>query len=100
MRTIRSMTGNLDTLLSLKKEEERFRLLIEHALDIVTILDSRGIVQYESPSLERHFGWKPAELVGKNAFDFIHPKDVKAVQAKFARLLSAPQGSISAEFRF
>ena len=59
----------------LKRSEAHFRALIEQALDIVTVLSPDGIVQYQSPSLERIMGWRPEERIGHHAFEFIHPDD-------------------------
>ena len=59
----------------LAESEGRFRALIEGTSDIITVLDERGVIRFESPSLERVMGWAPAEMVGKSALDFIHPDD-------------------------
>ena len=60
-----------------------FRSLIENASDIISILEPTGKIRYESPSLERVLGYKPEELVGSNAFEFIHPEDVGLIQERF-----------------
>jgi PAS domain S-box-containing protein len=64
---------------ALRRSEEHFRSLIEHSSDIITIISRDGTITYESPSLERVLGFKPEELIGRNAFDWIHPQDVPAV---------------------
>ena len=60
----------------LRRREEHFRSLIEHAADIITILELDGTIRYESPSAERALGWKPEELIGRNAFELVHPDDL------------------------
>jgi PAS domain S-box-containing protein len=64
---------------ALRRSEEHFRSLIEHASDVITIISRNGTISYESPSLERVLGYKPEELVGQNAFQLIHPADVPVV---------------------
>ena len=63
----------------LKDSERRFRTLIEGSLDVLTVLRPDGEILYESPALERVLGYKPDDLTGKNAFDYIHPDDLPAV---------------------
>jgi len=55
--------------------EARFRALVEHGLDLIAILDEHGIHRYASPSYEAILGYTPQEMLGTNAFDFVHPED-------------------------
>jgi PAS domain S-box-containing protein len=69
----------------LSRSEERFRALAQHASDIVTLLEADGIIRYQSPSVERILGYQPEEMLGKNAFDYVHPEDLARVQSKSFR---------------
>jgi nitrogen fixation negative regulator NifL len=80
--------------------EVHFRSLIENASDIITIMEANGSIRYESPSLERILGYKPEELVGRNAFEFIHTDDVAQMQRIFTECLVRPGSVDSGEFRF
>ena len=76
----------------LAKAEEYFRSLIENVSDLITILDSSGIIRYESPMVQTLFGYAPEELIGQNVFDLIHPDDLNYVKEQFANILSqSPQ---------
>src|SRR5262245_9024469 len=79
--------------------EERFQQLIEHSSDIITILDGQGIIRFESPSVERVLGYTPKELLGRRAFDLIHPDDVGKVLALFSQQRAVPGVAPSIEFR-
>lgn len=68
---------------ALERSEQHFRSLIENALDIITILNSDGIIRYESPAIERVLGYKPEELVGQDVFDFVHSTDLPDVMKTF-----------------
>ena len=68
----------------LRRSEERFRALVQHASVVVTILEADGTITYESPAVERVLGYRPEELVGTNAFDRVHPDDFDGVSRVFA----------------
>src|SRR5437763_11492703 len=66
-----------------------FRLLTENSLDIISILEPDGTIRYESPSVARILGYQPEELVGRSAFEFIHPDDLADVAKAFQRLVTS-----------
>ena len=97
----RAHTEMLDLLSgSACQTDSHFRSLIENASDIITILEADGRIRYESPSLERILGYKPEELIGRSAFEFIHPDDVVRIQKIFTECLMRPGSVDSGEFRF
>ncbi|MGH7496809.1 MAG: PAS domain S-box protein [bacterium] len=85
---------------ALRHSEEYFRSLIEHASDIITIVNMDGTIRYESPSVERLLGYRPEELVGQLAFDFVHPDDRPQVVKTFNDAIQNPGSTRSAEFCF
>lgn len=85
---------------TLRLKEELFRSLIENALDTITILNRDGTISYQSPSVERVLGYKAEELIGKIAFEFIHPEDLPGVISSFNQLIENPGSAQSTEFRF
>jgi len=74
----------------IKESEARFRALIEHASDIVAVLDKGGVLTYMSPSAQHVLGYAPAEMVGKSLFDFVPDEQVPAVSAITTALLEHP----------
>ncbi len=85
---------------ALVRSEKLFRALSENALDIVTILNQEGVYLYNSPSITRMLGYQPEELVGQNAFTFIHPEDVAGAQEAFRKAMMEPKVTVTAAFRF
>ncbi len=62
----------------------RYRALIEHAYEVVLLLDRDNAILYASPSVERVLGYAPRELVGRNSLDLIHPDHLPAATDRFA----------------
>lgn len=57
-------------------DEVRFRTLVEHAADIVGLLNADGTVRYVSQAIERVLGYAPATIIGRSAFTLVHPDDL------------------------
>jgi diguanylate cyclase (GGDEF)-like protein/PAS domain S-box-containing protein len=47
-----------------RSSEARFRSLVQHAHDLITVLDSSSTVIYQSPSIEGALGYTPEEVLG------------------------------------
>ncbi|MEQ9619353.1 MAG: diguanylate cyclase [Deltaproteobacteria bacterium] len=84
---------------ALKRTEERFRMMIENALDLITILNIDGTMSYVSPSHKNLIGYDDKELLGKRIFDFIHPEDLPRVMDIFTQGLQSGGTLYSVEFR-
>ena len=83
--------------------ESQFQSLIETALDIVAILNHDEMIRYLSPSVLRITGYSPKELIGQNAFSFMHEKDGKQQFEVFEAVVSdtaRATKSASHSFRF
>ncbi|HEX9142062.1 MAG TPA: EAL domain-containing protein [Gaiellaceae bacterium] len=48
-----------------RQGEARFRSLVAHASDLITVLDAEGVVTYQSPSIERVLGYRSHEVEGR-----------------------------------
>jgi PAS domain S-box-containing protein len=55
--------------------ENRFRSLVEHSSDLITITDAGGRILYVSPSVKRLLGIEPEEQLGGGVLDHVHPED-------------------------
>ncbi len=84
----------------LRQREEHFRSLTENSSDIITVLNTDGIIRYESPSVERILGYQASELIGKSAFDYLHPDDRPRIVGIIRRLARETGRVELVEFRF
>jgi len=75
-----------------RRMDELFRALIENVVDVITIIDAEGVIRYHSPSLEPVLGYKPAELIGVNIVELLHPDDVPKVNAAI-KAAAPPNGT-------
>ena len=48
-----------------QKSEARFRSLVAHSSDLITVLDRNGTVTYQSPSIERLLGYDVEDVEGQ-----------------------------------
>ncbi|MCU1599941.1 MAG: hypothetical protein JWO22_650, partial [Frankiales bacterium] len=65
--------------------ETRFRSLAQNSSDVLTLVDSEGVVSYQSPAVQRVFGLAAGALVGSVVDDWVHPDDLP----RFAAALHA-----------
>jgi two-component system cell cycle sensor histidine kinase/response regulator CckA len=79
VRSMRYAAERWRAVEALERREEHYRSLIEHSLDLISILNVDGTIRYVSPSHERVLGYPSAELVGRNVYDFVHADDIASV---------------------
>ena len=84
---------------ALRKSEERFRSMIENALDGIAVLDSYGTITYEAPSNNRIFGYGSQRSGVLSLFDQIHPEDQERIVEDFATVLKEPNNVFTASYR-
>jgi PAS domain S-box-containing protein len=74
-------------------------VLIEQGFDMVAVLDRRGVYTYVGGATERILGYRPEEMLGQQALDFVHPDDLPEIQASLAGLCTQSVLTMP-EFRF
>ncbi|MBA7500083.1 hypothetical protein ES704_02836 [subsurface metagenome] len=67
---------------------EQYRYLINNILDVIVEIDSDGTFIYCSPQTFKLFGFQPEELLGLNAFNFIHPEDLPKIIKKLEEAIN------------
>jgi len=87
-----------ETIETLKRSEEFFRSIIQHATDIVIVVNKIGEITYVSPSIEYLLGYTPEMLIGKSAYDYIAKVDIPRAIYDFGRAVLTNNIVISNSF--
>ena len=84
---------------TVRAAERRYRSVVEHASDLVAVLDSDGHFSYASPASERILGIAPAELTGTDPLDLVHPEDLPRAQEMLADMRRSPDRLVATQLR-
>lgn len=60
-----------------------FQLLVENVADVIVCGDASRRRTYVSPSCREVLGYEPEEMLGKHAYELLHPDDIGRVDAAF-----------------
>jgi PAS domain S-box-containing protein len=86
---------------TLEDNEDRFRLLVQNASDIITVFDADATISYESPAIESVLGYSSEERVGKNINHdgIVHPDDKSLKMGLLKKAIERPRENVYGEFR-
>ena len=82
-----------------QKGELRFRALVQHSSDVITVLDCDTTILYQSPAVVRVFGYEQDRLLGERLIDLVHPDDTSKVTSFIARVSQASNVTDPVEWR-
>ena len=71
---------------SLEASEEKYRAVVENALDGILVLQD-GVIRFANRRVEKGTGFSIEELLGRRFDDFIHPEDREMVRDYYTRRL-------------
>jgi diguanylate cyclase (GGDEF)-like protein/PAS domain S-box-containing protein len=69
--------------------ERRFRALVDNGDDVIIVTDRDGVIQEMSDSVNHVLGSSAEGQLGRKVTDLVHPDEVIAAEAEFARVLSS-----------
>jgi PAS domain S-box-containing protein len=83
----RDITESKRTEGALNREKEERQRIFETSQDLILVTDGFGTFVQVSPSSMTILGYRPEEMVGHTAVNFIHPDDLEATrnEMRFAR---------------
>jgi PAS domain S-box-containing protein len=77
----------------------RYATLLEGSRGLITVLDTEGVVQYQSPSVERVLGLARSTVEGSDVLEHVHREDREAVAEALNSLVEGRESAPSFEFR-
>ena len=96
---VEDITAHRRAKRALRASEERFRALVQHSTDTITVLDEKGVIQFQSPSVLQNLGYEPEQTIGLNVTDLVHPEDRERVARLFHHVHHRNGEFGSVEFR-
>jgi diguanylate cyclase (GGDEF)-like protein/PAS domain S-box-containing protein len=79
--------------------DARLAALVQHASDVLIVINAEGVVRYVSGSVTRIMGYTPAEVIDTLRPDLVHPEDLPVVQRHMATVLSTTGATPPLEVR-
>jgi len=97
---IQDITQQRQAAEELRQSEAFKEKMVSHIGDVITVIDREGINRFKSPNIERWFGWKPEEVLGRPALENIHPDDIERTTAVLEKLRDTPGALETVECRY
>nr|WP_242464476.1 PAS domain S-box protein [Halorhodospira abdelmalekii] len=93
LRVIGEIIGNtihrIEARRELARREEKYRLLADNVNDVIWEFDLDLNHTYVSPSLEKLFGYRPEEVIGRSAHPFLTDESARIAQHLLTESLAA-----------
>jgi diguanylate cyclase (GGDEF)-like protein/PAS domain S-box-containing protein len=70
--------------------EARFRSMVQHSSDVISIIGGDGTLQFVSPAVGRVFSWHAGSLTGRELSTLIHPDDIGDARTFLQGLAETP----------
>ena len=99
LSTARDITTQKRAEEALRHTESRFRAVVEHSWNGITLIDRQNKVIYSSPSNERIIGYSQQERTGRSSMELIHPDDVSRVEQQLRYVAQKPGAFQQVEYR-
>jgi len=87
-------TGELKSVKELEKSEEKFRMLIDTANDLIFILNGFGYFSMVNKNGSLALGYSPGDMIGKHFLEYIEPEDAGKIAEAFQKIISSDNVTI------
>jgi PAS domain S-box-containing protein len=98
VRAVRYASDRERVRQQLIRSREYFQSLIEQARDLITVVDDRGVILYQSPSSAFVLGLQPESVVDHSMFDFVIDDDIQRAKALLAAAFDGNEDASTGEF--
>jgi len=67
-------------------DDRLFRELVDLTADSITVVDGDGVIVFANAALERLFGRRVGDRIGRSVLEFVHPDDRSRAEAALGRV--------------
>ncbi len=85
---VRALSARSSHELALAASESQHRAIVEEQTELISLARPDGTLVYANPAYGRHFGRRPADLVGVSMYKFIDAADRAIVRDRVACVMS------------
>ena len=85
--------------LTLAEQEQWFRSLVQNSSDVVTVVDPRGVIRYQTPSVKRVFGYEPESLQGQLIDTLVPPGEASRLHDALRHAVAQPGSTTELEVK-
>jgi PAS domain S-box-containing protein len=94
---IQDVTDRKISELKFLESQKKFQALVETTNDFIWEMDLQGVYTYCSPQMEKLWGLKPEEMLGKTPFDLVPPEDREQAVKGFSALSASSSPILNIE---
>jgi two-component system sporulation sensor kinase A len=89
---VRNVTENVDREIKLKESEEKYRVIVESAKDVIAVLGPDGRVSFVNRVSAEALGLLPEQIIGENLRRLISPEEADTIMRILDRCFHAGRG--------
>ncbi len=84
----------------LLESEIKQKAMIANISDVISVIAKDGTLKYNSPNIEKWFGWHPDKIQGCNGWAVVHPEDLDRIHELFSKITEKDNFTQTSEFRY
>ncbi|MGX6603545.1 diguanylate cyclase domain-containing protein [Micromonosporaceae bacterium Da 78-11] len=89
-----------DSLVEIRRREQRLESLLRHSSDITSVIGAGGVFSYVSPAVETVLGVPAGTVVGRPMLDLLHPDDRVRLAAELRDVFDRAGATLTYQARF
>ena len=70
----------------IEQSHKKQKAMLSDITDVIGIIGTDGKLKYNSPNIQKWFGWLPEDIIGTDGFQNVHSDDMEMIQKDFANL--------------
>ena len=82
---IRDITEGKKAEEAIRESEEKYRLIVDNALEGIWTIDTEGLTAYVNPRMAEMLGYSQEELIGRSTFEIVTKEDMELQKYQFER---------------